>query len=427
MSETLLTRVAPDNMPEGARAAYDALQELTGDATFVEAVANGLGAASEQRRVEEKLRSSQARMSSILAAAADAIISVDEEQRITLFNHGGEAIFGYRSEEILGRPLDVLIPDDQVAPHRGHMRAFGAEAQTARAMAARRSVSGRRKDGSVFPAEVGISKATQPEGIVFTAVVRDVSERTLLQTQVAASQRFEAVGQLAAGIAHDFNNLLTGITGFATMAQQSIAAEHPALADIEEVIKASERAARLTRQLLAFARQQELAPEKLELNAIVGDLEAMARRIVAADIDLVLELQPDLAIVEIDRGQAEQVIINLVVNARDAMPAGGTLTIATRNVVLEQPVPRAEVSIEPGSYCLLSVSDTGSGMSPETRARVFEPFFTTKDRGEGTGMGLSTVYGIVKQSGGYIFVDSEIDAGTSIKIYLPQAEPKYVG
>lgn len=395
------------------------------DADFMQSVANLLAAAVARASVERSLLDSQARLSNIVGTAADAIVSVDDKLRITLFNGGAERIFGHSSQEALGQPLNMLIPDDRVAGHGERVRAFGREARTSRAMGPMRNregMVGRRKDGGTFPAEVSISRSLEGGGVVFTAVIRDVTERLHLEAQVLASQRLDAIGQLAGGVAHDFNNMLTGIMGFAQLAQSSLPSEQPAAKDIARVIETAKHAAALTQQLLLFSRQQELVPVVLQANSVVQGIEAMLRRLLHENIDLVLSLDPELGNIRSDPVQLEQVAINLVVNASDAMQDGGTLIVATRNVRLEQRRARADVLIEAGDYIVLSVSDTGTGIDQETLDRIFEPFFTTKPRGHGTGMGLATVYGIVKKSGGYIFLDSVVNRGTTAQVYLPRVD-----
>jgi signal transduction histidine kinase/ActR/RegA family two-component response regulator len=253
-------------------------------------------------------------------------------------------------------------------------------------------------------------------------VLMDVTQRRLLEDQLRQAQKMEAVGMLAGGVAHDFNNLLTIITGYSQLILNNLAPEDPNRQSAEQIMKAGERAATLTRQLLAFSRRQVLQPKVLDVNRLIGTLTAMLRRLIGEDIDLQLELRVGLGQVNADPGQIEQVLMNLVVNARDAMPRGGTLTIETANVDLDENYTRTHVTLKPGPYVMIAVSDTGTGMDENTKAHAFEPFFTTKAQGRGTGLGLSTVFGIVRQSGGGVDIYSALGKGTSAKVYLPRID-----
>jgi nitrogen-specific signal transduction histidine kinase/CheY-like chemotaxis protein len=250
----------------------------------------------------------------------------------------------------------------------------------------------------------------------------DVTERRTLEEQFQQAQKMEAVGRLAGGVAHDFNNLLTVILGYCEMLLADRDRNDPRQSDIAEIQKAGTRAADLTRQLLAFSRKQIIEPTLLDLNAVVADMRAMLERLIGEDVKVVLALRPQLGIVNADRGQVEQIVMNLAVNARDAMPKGGTLTIETANVELDEHYAKTHLAVKPGQYVLITVSDSGTGMTPQVQARLFEPFFTTKEPSKGTGLGMATVYGIVTRSGGSVGVYSEVGKGTAFKVYFPTAD-----
>lgn len=509
------------------------------DITFVLTAVVVWGLAALADKYIQELHRMNLRFGGVVQISEDAIISVDEQQRITLFNSGAEKIFGYSRDEVVGKPLDLLIPQRFRAAHRQQVRGFSNSPDTLRAMGQRNTIFGLRKDGRDFPAEASISKyeaggeriltvrlrdvsekqvaerglhelaaivrwsddaivgenldgvitswnagaeriygysadevigrhasvllppdrcgevadnigrARAGEGfredttrcakdgrnisvsltvspirdasggvVGVSTSARDISERKKLEEQLRQSQKMEAIGRLAGGIAHDFNNLLSIIVGYTYVLQTSLPDGDSLRASAQQVMQAAEKASSLTRQLLAFSRRQVMEAEVIDINDILASMEKLLPRIIGEDVDLRVVRAPNLAHVKGDPSQIEQVLLNLVVNARDAMPDGGRLTIETADVRFN-PQEAAHHGVKTGRYALLAVSDTGIGMDAQTRAHIFEPFFTTKEPGRGTGLGLATVYGIVSQSNGYIWVYSELGQGTTFKIYLP--------
>ncbi|MGA8013314.1 MAG: PAS domain S-box protein [Candidatus Acidiferrales bacterium] len=350
--------------------------------------------------------------------AADMIAVVDPNGR-RLYNSPAYArILGFSNEELESTSFfDQVHPDDrQVAEQAAKEASGGGEGRTVQYRM-------RHKDGSWHVIESRASAILDAHKEVEKLVIvnRDVSERRQLEEKFRQAQKMEAVGRLSGGVAHDFNNLLGVIIGYAEFLQESLAPEDKLRGSVDEILKAGKRAASLTRQLLAFSRQQVLDPKVLDLNGVVSDMEKMLRRLIGEDVELSTVLSPELGRLKADQGQLEQVVMNLVVNARDAMPQGGKLVIDTQNMVMDDAfIRRYPYPVQAGPYVCLTVTDSGIGMDPETKARAFEPFFTTKEKGKGTGLGLSTVYGVVKQSGGYIDIDSSPGAGTTFKIYLPR-------
>jgi PAS domain S-box-containing protein len=383
---------------------------------LIPAVARELREAAERR----DRRRAEARFAGVLHATAEAIIAVDQGQRIVLFNASAERIFGYTATEAHGQPLDILLPPSLIEAHQQYIRTFAAASDSSHRMSERQGeFVGRRKNGSEFPLEVSIATVSQEGETIFTIFLQDISVRKQLEAQLFQSQKMEAIGQLAGGIAHDFNNLLTAITGYMELALNELSPDQPVYSDVVEAQKAAMRAAALTRQLLAFARKQIIDPQVLNLNSLVLELDKLLRRVLGEQIELITYPTPDLGLVKVDPGQIEQVIVNLVVNAHDAMPTGGKLTVKTTNTVLGSDYAHQPEGLAPGEYVMLAISDTGSGMDAEVQQHLFEPFFTTKEVGKGTGLGLATCYGIVKQHGGHIGVHSQAGHGTTFKIYLP--------
>lgn len=376
---------------------------------------------TEQNRAERALRASEERFRSVTESAIDAIISADGEGIILSWNRGAEAMFGYTQGEVLGKPLTVLMPERYRLPHQQGLERFRTTGE-GRVIGKTVELAGLRKDGTEFPLELSLAIWRVGESTFFSGIARDLSERKQLEQQLRQAQKMEAIGQLAGGVAHDFNNLLTVINGYSELLLGTFPPQDPRAKTVQQIKQAGHRAAALTSQLLAFSRKQVLQPTILDLNAVVRNMEPMLRRLIGEDIEFATRLPADLGVVMADASQVEQVLMNLVINARDAMPQGGLLTIETANVHLDQACTARHVGATPGEYVMFAVTDTGIGMDAATQARIFEPFFTTKERGKGTGLGLSTVYGIVKQSGGYIWVYSEPGQGSTFKVYLPQAK-----
>jgi PAS domain S-box-containing protein len=376
---------------------------------------------TERKEAEQHLVQMESRYRGLLEAAPDAMVVVNPGGEIVLLNVQAEKQFGYRRDELVGQMVKNIIPEGFAERLIADGTRSAAEA-LAQQIGMGIELSGRRKDGSEFPIEIMLSPLESADGILVTAAIRDITERKQLELQLRQSQKMEAIGQLAGGVAHDFNNLLTIISGYGEMVADGLGPDSPHLGQVKEIQKAADRAASLTRQLLAFGRRQVLAPQVLDLNGMVSNMDKMLRRLIGEDINLVPISGGELGRVKADPGQIEQIIMNLAVNARDAMPKGGKLTIETADVFLDDAYARKHVAVTPGPYVMLAVSDTGCGMDAATQARVFEPFFTTKALGKGTGLGLATVYGIVKQSGGSIWIYSELGKGTTFKMYLPRVD-----
>ncbi len=376
---------------------------------------------------QRALQESESKYRKLHESMMDGFVYVDMQGRIRDFNESYRQMLGYSAEELLSLTYMDLTPDkwhafeqkiveEQIIP-KGFSDIYEKEY--------------RRKDGSILPVELRtfLIKNDEGENQGMWAIVRDITERrraeeekARLQEQFLQAQKMEAIGRMAGGIAHDFNNLLTVIKGNCQLSLMDLQEGNSLRTNLEEIQKAAESAANLVGQLLAFSRKQVMKPEVINLNHLLADLEKLLRRIVGEKIQLVTIFSDPLGSVKVDRGQIEQAIMNIVVNAYDAMPEGGTITIETKNVEFDETHAREHLGLEPGSYVGLSISDTGIGMTPEIKNRIFEPFFTTKERGKGTGLGLSTAYGIVKQSNGSIWVHSEPGKGSTFWIYLPRVE-----
>jgi hypothetical protein len=357
----------------------------------------------------------------LLDSATQAIVSIDRTGRIVLTNHRAEEMFGYSQGELLGERIEILLPDSKRSTHRADRDDYFARPRI-RPMGIGMDLAGRRKDGKEFPVEVSLSYLEMPEGFFAIAFVSDISQRKQLEDQLMHAQKMEAVGRLAGGVAHDFNNMLTVISGYNRMILDELSTLDPLRGYAEEILKAADRAGALTNQLLAFSRRQIMKPRVMNMNSVIEQTDKMLRRLIGEDIDLVFGLNPDAGNIRADPGHLEQALMNLAVNARDAMPMGGRLTIETANARLDENYARTHMGVTPGDFVMIAVSDTGIGMDAETKRRIFEPFFTTKEKGKGTGLGLATVYGMIKQAGGDIWVYSEPGRGTTFKLYFPRVK-----
>jgi two-component system, cell cycle sensor histidine kinase and response regulator CckA len=369
-------------------------------------------------------RGSRGLLAATLASIGDAVIATDRGGNITFMNPVAEALTGWRQPEAKGKPLPTVL----------HMIREDTREQIVNLVAkalhegAAVSLADRARMISKDSTEIAIEHSAAPirdddgkvRGVIL--VFRDVTGRRQLEEQLSHSQKMEAVGRLAGGVAGDFNNLLTVVTGYSELLRSELATSNPLHRFAEEILYAAERAAALTRQLLAFSRGQNAQPKPLDMNAVLTGMEPLLRRLLGENNDLILLPDPHLGRVNADPAQIEQVIMNLATNAREAMPNGGKLVIETSNVDLENAAAGKKVGVPPGAYVMLAISDTGAGMNDEVRSRLFEPFFTTKEQGKGSGLGLSTVYGIIRQSGGQITVYSQVGCGTIFEVYLPRVK-----
>ena len=379
---------------------------------------------TESKRAEAALRESEALTRGVLDAALDAYIRMDEKGRITEWNRMAEAVFGWSRAEVLGRTVaDTVIPPDRREAHRRGLARF-LETGEAALLNRRLELQALHRSGREFPVELTVLALDTDRGRVFSAFARDLIEKKQAEAQLRQAQKMEAVGQLTGGVAHDFNNLLTVIIGNLEFAagRASKAAE---LTDpIDRALSAAETGAALTHRLLAFSRQQALQPENTDLNQVVTGMTDLLRRTLGEPIDIDVRLSKELWLALADKSQVESALLNLAINARDAMPDGGKLAIETANTQLDADYAARNVEVAPGDYVVLAVSDTGSGMAPEVAERAFEPFFTTKGVGKGSGLGLSMIYGFAKQSAGHLKIYSEPGHGTTVRLYLPRAKTR---
>ncbi len=373
-----------------------------------------------ERRKFERTQAELSKLSLAVAASHEVVFMTDLAGAFTFVNPAFTRLYGYTATEIVGKATPRILKSGVVSQET--YESFWKAILNKQVVTT--EIINKAKGGTLLTIETAVNPIldAQGESIGFLAIQHDITAEKHLQAQYLQAQKMESVGRLAGGVAHDFNNLLTVILGTVDLALANRQAEDPVYAELQEVRRAGELAAGLTRQLLAFSRKQILQPKVLSLNQFLPDMLSMMHRLLGEDIQIVFVPGEDVGPVKVDPGQIEQVVVNLAVNARDAMPAGGTLSIETQGVVLDQPFAAAHPPLRPGPHVMLTVRDTGCGMDEATRLQVFEPFFTTKGPGKGTGLGLSTVYGIVEQSGGSIGVESEVGRGSSFRIYLPRAE-----
>ena len=367
-----------------------------------------------------QLQSSEARFRTLMESAAQGIIGVNRDGAIQLVNLKAGALFGYSRKELLGQTLEKLLPEGLRGKHVADRAGYFAHPHP-RPIGTGTELRGLRRDGTEFPLEIGLDHIEMDGEVIVISFITDISERTKMERQMRQSQKMEAVGQLAGGVAHDFNNLLTVISGYSNVLLGDIAPGSALYAPVEEISKASDRAALLTRQLLAFSRHQVVQRKRFDVNQRVIETHSILKRLIGEDIQLELALGENLGEILADPGQIDQVLINLAVNARDAMPNGGHLLIETAALDLAEAYAATHFDVQPGPHIMLAITDSGTGMTPEVQSHVFEPFFTTKTAGRGTGLGLATVYGIVQQTNGAIFVYSELGRGTTFKIVIPVA------
>ncbi len=393
---TLVHSVATPIVSAGASAFLVALTDLT-----------------ERERSMELLRS-------VLGSVNDAILTIDERGTVQSANPATERSFGYSESDVVGKNVNILMPKPYHNEHDGYIANY-LRTGVRKIIGIGRELEGQRKDGTTFPLELTVTEFQLGGRRHFTGVVRDITARKHLEAQFQQAQKMEAVGRLAGGVAHDFNNLLTVINGYSDMVLDGLPTDNPQREFVAAIRESGDRAARLTHQLLAFSRRAIIEPKVIDLNELIAESAKLLRRLIGEDV--ALAVVPDQAPVRImaDPGQIEQVVMNLVVNARDAMPTGGRLTIKTRDVTIGEDEVRAYPGVNPGRYAQLRVSDTGQGMTEEVKKKIFEPFFTTKALGKGTGLGLAVVHGVVEQCGGHIGLDSTIGVGTTFTLLFPLA------
>jgi PAS domain S-box-containing protein len=373
---------------------------------------------TERERTELALRESGARLKAVVDTAVDGVILINAHGCVSLFNPACERLFGYRADEVMGQNVKMLMPSRYRDEHDQYVANYHRTGER-KIIGIGREVVGRRKDGSTFPMDLSVGEAKEAGESNFVGIIHDITDRKRTEEQLVQAQKMETVGQLSGGIAHNFNNLLTVIVGNAEFLGQQLKPRPDLQRLAQDIERAGDRGAELTQRLLAFSRRQTLVPVDFDCNALLEFMHALLRRTLREDIEIRIACEAELWAAFADRAQLESAVLNLALNAQDAMPSGGCLTLTTANLPLDDQYERTHPEVRPGNYVMIAVTDNGEGMPKEVLDRVFEPFFTTKEVGKGSGLGLSMVYGFVKQSNGHVAIYSEPGLGTTVRIYLP--------
>ena len=373
---------------------------------------------SERERADREIRETAARMKALVETAVDGVIMIDAAGRVQMFNPACEKLFGYASAEVIGQNVKMLMPPPYRGEHDRYLENFHRTGER-KIIGIGREVTGQRKDGSTFPMNLSVGEAKQEGESVFVGIIHDLTDRKHTEEQLVQAQKMEAVGQLSGGIAHDFNNLLTVIVGNAEFLSDELKSRLDLQRLADTIVQAGERGAELTQRLLAYGRRQTLNPVEIDCNELVTGMRKLMQRTLSEEIEIRVSLDAELARAYADAGQLENAILNLAINAKDAMPGGGTISIMTANMNLDERYAEQHPEVHPGHYVMIAVTDDGHGMPKDVLDHVFEPFFTTKEVGKGSGLGLSMVYGFVKQSNGHVAIYSEPELGTTVRIYLP--------
>jgi PAS domain S-box-containing protein len=373
---------------------------------------------SEREHAARVITDALASIKALVDTVVDGVIMIDAQGIVQTFNPACEKLFGYRASEVIGRNVKMLMPAPYRNEHDRYLENFHRTGER-KIIGIGREVTGQRKDGTTFPMDLSVGEAKQEGESIFVGIIHDLTERKQTEAQLVQAQKMETVGQLSGGIAHDFNNLLTVVLGNAEVLSDMLKARPDLKALADAIVQAGERGAELTQRLLAFGRRQTLRPEEINCNGLVRNMERLLRRMLSEAIDIRSALEADLWTAYADASQLENAILNLAINARDAMQDRGSLTITTANVPLDARYHDLHPEVTPGDYVMVAVTDDGHGMAKDVLDHVFEPFFTTKEVGKGSGLGLSMVYGFVKQSNGHVAIYSEPGLGTTVRIYLP--------